>query len=52
MLPVIVELALSHHLDAVEPRGDPALAEHVLEDGDAVVGLCARHLGVGPHVAL
>jgi len=49
---MIVKLALGHHLDAVQSRGDPALTQHVLEDGDAVVGLSARHLGVSPHGAL
>ena len=52
VLSVIIKLALSHHLDAVQSRGDPALAQHVLEDGDTVVGLSARHLGVSPHGAL
>ena len=52
VLPVIVELTLRHHLHAVQPRGHAALAQHVLEDGDAVVGLGARHLGVAAHGAL
>lgn len=49
---MILELAMSHHLDAVQSRGHAALAEHVLEDGDAVVRLRARHLGVAAHSAL
>ena len=40
-----------HDLQAVEPGSDAALAQHVLEDGDAVVGLGPSHLGVAAHCA-